>query len=267
MMMKNFKKIVLSVLGMAVIATGFVACSNDDSNFEKNSEQEEMVSLKVTNQNTSEINKIVGVLSEIIDEKIKDPNLSDEDLATLFLDYSENMGLRVQNYQNLEEIQLSNNFAHYANDFNNTNFNEYTDYLSHLSRLSVEVNSDNNLNTKEKEILNYHIEFSIASLDMLQQKDAEFNKIGLSSTTTFGNGTSWWNRWGKCAAGVIGGGVTGGLVGCAGIGGLGAVVGGAAGLGVGSVPGAVVGGVAGCVVGGVAGWIGGALTGAATFCD
>lgn len=33
-MMKNFKKIVLSVLGVVVIATGFVACSSDDSHTE-----------------------------------------------------------------------------------------------------------------------------------------------------------------------------------------------------------------------------------------
>src|SRR5690606_4619550 len=30
-MMKNFKKIALSFLGVAFIATGFVACSNDDT--------------------------------------------------------------------------------------------------------------------------------------------------------------------------------------------------------------------------------------------
>lgn len=58
---------------------------------------------------------------------------------------------------------------------------------------------------------------------------------------------SWWDRWGKCAAGTIGGAITGGLSGCA----------------VSAVPTAGF----GCPAGATVGAIWGALTGAATFCD
>src|SRR5690606_15292545 len=42
-MMKNFKKIALSVLGAAFIATGFIACSSDDSNTVNEENTEETV--------------------------------------------------------------------------------------------------------------------------------------------------------------------------------------------------------------------------------
>lgn len=42
-MMKNFKKIALSFLGVAFIATGFVACSNDDSNTKTDTQIENRV--------------------------------------------------------------------------------------------------------------------------------------------------------------------------------------------------------------------------------
>jgi hypothetical protein len=65
---------------------------------------------------------------------------------------------------------------------------------------------------------------------------------------------SWWNSWGKCAAGIVGG---------AGSVGLGGFLGGAA---VGTVTLPVVGTVSGAVVGGVGGAIFGGLAGAASAC-
>lgn len=58
---------------------------------------------------------------------------------------------------------------------------------------------------------------------------------------------SWWDRWGKCAAGTIGGAIAGGLSGCA----------------VSAVPTAGF----GCPAGAIVGAIGGGLTGAASSCD
>lgn len=64
----------------------------------------------------------------------------------------------------------------------------------------------------------------------------------------------WWETWGRCAVGTIGGYYTGALAGCGIVGGVGAAIGGP--------PGAA----GGCAVGVIVGAIGGALTGAATFC-
>ncbi len=61
---------------------------------------------------------------------------------------------------------------------------------------------------------------------------------------------SWWDSWGKCAAGIVGGAGTEALAGCG--------IGAAAGLGIASIP--------GCGVGAIAGGIFGGLTGAAIFC-
>lgn len=64
---------------------------------------------------------------------------------------------------------------------------------------------------------------------------------------------SWWDSWGRCAAGTVGGTLTGALGG-AGIGaGVGAALGGAP-----AAPGAIIGGIVGA--------IGGGLTGAAVSC-
>lgn len=67
-------------------------------------------------------------------------------------------------------------------------------------------------------------------------------------------GCGWWQKWGKCVAGTLGGYYGGALAGCAVGGGVGATA-----AGVGAVP--------GCAVGAAVGAIGGALTGAASSCD
>ncbi|MEM6800577.1 MAG: hypothetical protein AAF696_04185 [Bacteroidota bacterium] len=73
---------------------------------------------------------------------------------------------------------------------------------------------------------------------------------------------SWWKKVGKCAAGIIGGALTGTIGGCV----AGASVGAKLGL-VGGPQGSVAAGAGLCVAVGVAGGIAGGFTGAAASCD
>lgn len=261
---KKVKRITLGILGTAVIASGLWACSNDNESTKPiNSEKQVNSKLKSASR---EIYDIVDVFSITIDKKISNPELSDNELGEIFLNEVKERGVKVQDVSVLKNINLSEEFASYSNKIKHSDFDNYNNYIDYLYNLNKEIDNNDFLTFEEKNILGIQISFSLSFLDMLNIKNSEMNFNEKSVITTYGNGKSWWDRWGKCAAGVVGGYLTGGTAGCVGVGGLGAVVGGAAGMGIGSVPGAVVGGVGGCAVGGAIGAIGGALTGAATFC-
>src|SRR5690606_10464741 len=261
---KKIKRITLGILGTAILASGLWACSNDDvSTNQINNEKQ--VSSKL-NFISDEIYEIVDVLSITIDQKVNNPDLSDNELGEMFLREVKIRGVKVQDVEDLKSIHISEEFIIYANKIKYTNFDNYKDYIDYLYTLNNEIESNDLLTSEEKNILEIQIYFSSSFMEMLDIKSNQITLNEKKSIITYGNGRGWWDSWGECAAGVVGGYLTGGTAGCVGVGGLGAVVGGAAGMGIGSVPGSVVGGVGGCIVGGVAGAIGGALTGAATFC-
>lgn len=85
--------------------------------------------------------------------------------------------------------------------------------------------------------------------ELRDDRTVEVSKLGASGITTYG----WWSDWGKCAAGIGGGAITGaGSLGTA-----------AAGVGLAGGP---WGAGAGAIGGGIVGGVGGALTGAAAAC-
>ncbi|MCC5919036.1 MAG: hypothetical protein JJU02_17100, partial [Cryomorphaceae bacterium] len=73
-------------------------------------------------------------------------------------------------------------------------------------------------------------------------------------TTDCNDNGGWWNTWGRCATGILGGAATGTALGCGSFGGVGFLIGG------------VHGAATGCALGIIVGGIGGAATGAVASC-
>jgi hypothetical protein len=72
----------------------------------------------------------------------------------------------------------------------------------------------------------------------------------------------FWNEWGECITGVVGGAITGATIGCGAIGSVGGIIG----SGICGPPCGAVGAVAGCLGGAIAGGIAGGLSGGADHC-
>jgi len=89
----------------------------------------------------------------------------------------------------------------------------------------------------------------VAFVDWMETLEGKyFGQNDNPTIAMFSKRKSWWDRWGKCAAGAIGGGLTGGVAGCGVGGGIGVAVGGGVGAvaeGVGALPGAASGALPG----------------------
>jgi hypothetical protein len=129
------------------------------------------------------------------------------------------IGYLIDNSESLSEciIELNNKFNYIKNNHNIDGFDK--DFL-----------------------LTYIVTFKVAL-------EHTFNSFPTNARVA-----GWWSSWGKCASGILGGGLTG------------AVTFGLGGAVVGTVALPIIGTVSAGTVGLVVGGIGGALTGAATFC-
>ncbi len=139
---------------------------------------------------------------------------------------------------------------------------DQNDYLSKLSDLKTEIYSYN-ASLSEKQILMNKIVFVERLVGYMEAKAvvAESKRTLISNPNAKvdpknppAKECNWWCSWGKCAAGIVGGAVTGAAT-------LG--LGGAA---VGTVALPIIGTVSAGAVGAVAGAIGGGLTGAVAAC-
>lgn len=94
-MLRNFKKIALSVLGVAVLTVGFVGCSSDDSTTnEKNEENVEVNGVKSNSVDRFHYKDFafVGVehnaiLGGVLEDIIKNDNIKNEDLGIAMSNY------------------------------------------------------------------------------------------------------------------------------------------------------------------------------------
>jgi len=120
--------------------------------------------------------------------------------------------------------------------------NEFQQYLD--DSFQKYLNTD--LPKNDKDFILIFIKLYKASLDYL----VESPDLMAFDTENVSRSQGWWNKWGKCVAGILGAAGTESLAGCG--------IGAAAGLVVLSIP--------GCGVGAIAGGVAGALTGAAIFC-
>jgi len=137
------------------------------------------------------------------------------------------------------------------------------DFVAYLGNQFNEVYYAPTMDVTDKDVLLTYITAYEASIEFLMVNsdviNAEMPNEDEPCDTCpqepdWGRTQGWWDSWGKCAAGILGGAIS--------TGGAGVL----AGAAVGTVALPVVGTVSGAVVGGIAGAIGGGLTGAATFC-
>lgn len=181
-------------------------------------------------------------------------NFSDKAIVTnvaekYFGEESPALSAFLENYTNASES--NGRTAHYTDmsDFQKQATTEIVDAIDDFSSLNefqdfldVKFESYVNMDLAEDE-KNFIVLYILAYQSSLNFVDHNQDLFQVSSND--GRVQGWWDDWGKCAAGTIGGVLTGGL----------------AGAGVGSVvP------IIGTTAGGIVGAIGGGLTGAAASC-
>jgi hypothetical protein len=262
--MKKYTKFLpFLLLGLCLVLN---SCSPEDSEVKTsgNDLQNEAIftSNQILNKSSTSINdNIIMALDTSIKASIN--GVTDEELlGTIFMDNIIKNGVDTFAYDDLESHEYSSEFNEVSSLIMKTEtFEKSEDYQMALQSKKGELNETlvNELEIIQATAL---LDFQIDLINYFNDIGSQYN-TGNGQTTTNG----WWSDWGKCAAGVIGGYLTGGALGCGAVGGVGALVGGAATAPIGGLPGVVVGGIAGCAIGGTIGAIGGALTGSAMFCD
>ncbi|WP_206367940.1 hypothetical protein [Sphingobacterium chungjuense] len=203
------------------------------------------------------------------------------DLAELKLNYSQNSDLTsagqkiYENYENKLNAYNANLNSN-SSDLNNkgltdhqfrainiiinssSDFRSFESYEIYLDSKFRDYLDDNRLSKEDKFVILSFIVNYVESLRFVNDVQVKSN---ISNISLAGKGSlrenmtaSWWDDWGKCAASIAGGAVTG------------ATTLGLAGAAVGTVAMPVVGTVSAGAVGAIAGGVGGALTGAAAGC-
>jgi hypothetical protein len=264
--MKRYTKLLsFLLLGLCLVLN---SCSEEEIDTEDNSlnivtnldiRQGSQLKSSTTYSNNNFL--IINAIDASIQASIN--GVTDEgELNQIFMNYiNEHEGLTYDSNE-IDERMFSSSFNDFIEVIQNTNsYENYQDYVVELT--NAQKNIEDSL-TDEFEILRAN-ELLDFQLDLVYYFNDLASQINNGDGQTVTNG--WWSDWGRCAAGTLGGYLTGGAAGCALVGTLGAVIGAAATAPIGGLPGAVVGGIAGCAIGGTVGAIGGALTGAATFCD
>lgn len=240
--------------------TFFYACDSNDSIKKENSITKEQL-LDVKNQLIDNLNSLgdqlrennsdfsdQGMVRAIVEDQASycNMNLSEFDRATQRINPRSNIKIEVAeqkcatSYQAslISEIDQKANEAETPTEFNNL-----------LEGLEEKILNDYKPDVEKMPILlliksqQASVEFIDGNQDLFMQ---QANRI---------KGGGWWQSWGKCAASILGGAVTGGTTG---------LLGGAA---VGTVALPIIGTASGAVVGGIGGFVGGALTGAVAGCD
>lgn len=231
---------------------------SNDLNFAKSS------SFVASNQSNQ---KILDLLEDTVSQKLQNIELSNEQLGDYFEEY---LGEReIETVDTSTEktepyIQFNQQELNYLAFIENDIFNHDTpsDYIISLTAKKESLRKDGDITEPHKAVIMDYFTFQIDFVNWMEYIDLEYNDIETKSCC------QWWDDWGRCAAAIIGGALTGGVGGCAGGAGVGAIIGAAATswTGIFGFAGAAGGAIIGCIAGGVAGAIGGGLTGAVVAC-
>ena len=200
--------------------------------------------------NSQSIAKMIESLDYTLQKSLTNPNLGNNELQQIFLDDAKSRGLTIINVESQESrfytSQLSADYYSIADQITTVKqFSSKAAYKDYLIGINDQIKTSNLLLT-EKQWLMDEINFMIAFVDWMES-------VNIFNAKTEGEDGGWWDSWGQCVAGTVGGYFTGAVAGC----GVGAAVG---------SPGGPLGIGIGCAAGGATGAVGGALTGAATFC-
>jgi len=236
--MKKIIKITL-VLVLNLILLG---CSKDDS---------QVNNLQLID-NSSKITKLINGFDETIKSIDYSSITNNDKIGAILIENFKKQGLSIELYSNKSNTELSTIYKDFESKLNTAlSYTTKEKYLNHLNVLLEDVkNSD--LIILEKQLLVDKILLTKDFVNWMEILDnSKSNKINLSNKTESG----WWSSWGKCAASILGGAITGG------------VSLGIAGAAVGTVTVPIIGTVALGVVGAIGGVIGGGLTGAAAGCS
>ena len=116
--------------------------------------------------------------------------------------------------QNLEELQLytlnkkNNNLHVYSLGIQESfKFDTQEQYVQSLLKMKNKAQYDSELTIEEKKSI-------LITIESLQSFIANTNEFYLNSSIQ-SKGGGWWDSWGKCAAGTLGGAMMGGLAGAA----------------------------------------------------
>lgn len=116
--------------------------------------------------------------------------------------------------QNLEELQLytlnkkNNNLHVYSLGIQESfKFDTQEQYVQSLLKMKNKAQYDSELTIEEKKSI-------LITIESLQSFIANANEFYLNSSIQ-SKGGGWWDSWGKCAAGTLGGAMMGGLAGAA----------------------------------------------------
>lgn len=234
---------------MLMICLGILLMGCSGNDLEKTSKQQLKTEPAITNMSIEgskmeEVNqKIIRAFDFMVVQSIERKELNSEQLGELFIQRIVDSGIELQKPTD-EEVVYSDEFAFYASLIRDAKqYNNSTDYIHSINALLPKIENNAKLIKSEKQKLitaiNFMNDFVVWQQDISDQYEYE---------------TAWWDEWGGCVAGILGGAVTG------------ATTLGLAGAAVGTVVLPIVGTVSAGLVGAIGGGIGGALTGAATFC-
>ncbi len=238
----KMKKLIYGSLFLAIVGIGIVGCKKENVNPVKNTSDGLVVSsyLKLENQINNDLNQMANGLrrkkadfnsSKAIIETAREVYSDDKEAFDLFL-----INFNKENNNKTYSIVIEDVIQEI--DINMNNCINATSFISYLESKFNDVESSDFYSENDKNfILNYIIIYKSSISFLINNQDLFSPNNHLKA--------GWWDDWGKCAAGILGG--AGG----------GALGGGAAG--------SVIPGV-GTLAGGIIGGISGALTGAAAAC-
>jgi hypothetical protein len=251
------------LLGLCLVLN---SCSSESEIIDQETESNDLKFAKsssfvASNQSNQ---KILDLLEDTFLQRLQNIELTNEQLGNYFEEHLENREIetvdtsidKTEPYIQFNQLEL-NYISFIKNDI--FNHNTPSDYIMSLTAKKESLKKDGNITDSHKAVIIDYFTFQIDFVNWMEYIDLQYNDIETQS---------WWDDWGRCAASIIGGALTGGVGACVGGAGVGAIIGAAATFwtGVFGFAGAAGGAIVGCIAGGVAGAIGGGLTGAVTGC-
>jgi hypothetical protein len=227
------KKFSVSVIILLVITMFSTSCTNSANSDLSPKASSNLVADKET------VNKLINALDATIIEgkklKTVKNTISEEYLRDMFLVQLSKEGIEATSAtpQNYSKTYLSYIQSMPSSD----TFTNVEDFVAHLRGMQKQCNS---VLTSDLEIQDFldKSEFMIQFTTYLKNNQSSFGVYGNKCD-------GWWGCWGKCAAGIVGGVLTGGLGGAA-VGSVVPVLGTAWGAAIGVVGGGLTGAAASC---------------------